>query len=270
MTILHSPAGAAGVPWNLQWTHLTAPALRDLAARGALVLLPVGSVEQHGPHLPTGVDDMLCTAVCLKAAALVAEHRPVVVAPSIWCGLADHHVAFGGTFTLSLPTYHALLREICGSIAAAGFREIVIVNGHGGNCMALGALTGELTRELSLSIATTTYFMEAFSETSQILEDQKSLLHACEGETSMIMALAPSLLDASRLDEAHGPAFDMISSMLPSLKAFRSFKEVTPSGVSGDARRATPEKGRAILDACAAALARRLSAGEPWRPESSR
>ncbi|MBY6262638.1 creatininase family protein [Azospirillum sp. 412522] len=266
MTIPHNPIGAADAPGNLQWSHLTAPALRDLAARGALVLLPVGSVEQHGPHLPTGVDDMLCKAVCLKAADLIAEHRPVVVAPSVWCGLADHHLEFGGTFTLSLGTYHALLREICGSIAGAGFRQIVIVNGHGGNCMALGALTGELARELSIGVATTTYFMEAFSETGRILEDQASLLHACEGETSMMMALAPSLVDPSRLDEAHGPAFDMISSMLPSLRVFRSFADLTPSGVSGDARRATPEKGRAILDACAQALARRLLAGEPWRP----
>lgn len=246
------------------WNRLTAEVLRGLAESDALVLLPVASTEQHGPHLPTGVDDFLCTAVCLRTASLLSSGHPTVVAPTLWCGLADHHVGFGGTFSLSLLTYHAVLRDLCGSILRAGFRRIVIVNGHGGNASGLAALSVELTRELGCPIATTTYFMEAIAETRVVLEDQDGVMHACEGETSMMLAVAPDLVDASRLSEAHGPSFDIAASLMPSLRRSRSFAESTPSGVAGDARRATVAKGDALLDAFARNLAARLAAGEPW------
>src|SRR5580704_7130606 len=110
---------------EILWNRMTAEALRDRAAEGAIVLLPVASTEQHGPHLATGVDDYLCGEACRRAAALVVKERPVVVAPTLWCGLAEHHVAFGGTFTLSLSTYYALLRDLCQSILRAGFEKIL-------------------------------------------------------------------------------------------------------------------------------------------------
>src|ERR1700739_4897739 len=130
------------------WNRLSAEALRTLATRDAIVLLPVASTEQHGPHLATGVDDFLCSEICRRTAAVLAPDMPVVVAPTVWFGLADHHVPFGGTFTISLATYYAVLRDLCRAILGAGFRCIVIVNGHGGNIQALASFSGELTREL--------------------------------------------------------------------------------------------------------------------------
>jgi creatinine amidohydrolase len=248
------------------WNRLSAEALRALAAKDAIVLLPVASTEQHGPHLPTGVDDFLCSEVCRRTAAAMAPDCPVVVAPTVWCGLADHHVAFGGTFTLSLATYYAVLRDLCRSIHKAGFTRIVLVNGHGGNINALATFTGELTRELDAPIATTTYFMEAQAAMSEVLEDQNGVMHACEAETSMMMVIHPDLVDARRLSEAHGPSFDIMGSLVPSLKRFHSFAELTGSGVAGDARKASAAKGEKLLAACAAGLAARLRAGEPWAP----
>src|SRR5579871_5631849 len=142
------------------WNRLSAAALSSLAESDAIVLLPVASTEQHGPHLATGVDTFLCSEVCRRTAAKLAPGHPVVVAPTVWFGLADHHVAFGGTFSISLATYHAVLRDLCRSILQAGFRRIVLVNGHGGNIQALAAIAGDLTRELASPIATVTYFME--------------------------------------------------------------------------------------------------------------
>ena len=246
------------------WNKLSAEALRALAAQDAIVLLPVASTEQHGPHLPTGVDDFLCSEVCRRVAAELVSDRAVVVAPTLWCGLADHHVAFGGTFSLTLPTYYAVLKDLCRSILNAGFRRIVIINGHGGNIQALATFTGELTRELNAPIATTTYFMEAREAMAPILEDQTGVMHACEAETSMMMTIHPDLVDATRLDEAHGPNFDIMTSLTPSLKTFRSFADITASGVAGDARKASRVKGERLLAACASALAARLRAGEPW------
>src|SRR5690349_17791143 len=100
---------------EIEWMRLSAEALRERAAKNALVLLPVASVEQHGPHLATGVDTILCGEITRRAARIIAAKEPVVVAPTLWCGLAEHHMDFGGTFTLTLKTYEAVLRDLCGS-----------------------------------------------------------------------------------------------------------------------------------------------------------
>ncbi|MDQ4135628.1 MAG: creatininase family protein [Pseudomonadota bacterium] len=251
---------------EVEWRNLTAEQLRERAAQGALAILPVASTEQHGPHLATGVDDVLCSEVCRRAGRMLARRGvPVVVAPTLWAGLAEHHVAFGGSFTLTLPTYHALLRDLCRSILRAGFPRIVIVNGHGGNMSALNALTVDLTRELDASIATTTYFLLAEEDFAAILEDQSAVLHACEAETSMMMAVRPDLVHVERLPEAFGPPMkDARSVLSPPIHRWHSFQEITPTGVIGDARRANADKGERLTEAAAAGLADRLAAGVPW------
>ena len=105
-------------------------------------------------------------------------------------------------------------------------------------------------------IATTTYIMGGLEETKAILEDQDGIQHACEGETSMMMAVQPDLVDHSRLPQAHGASLDIAGALARPIHVWKSFKELTPSGVMGDARRATPAKGEAILDACAKGIAR--------------
>src|SRR5262249_56813699 len=96
-----------------------APPGEDLPAGGradAIVILPVGSMEQHGPHLPVGVDTILTEGVCRAAAEEAAGDVPVVVAPTVWCGMAEHHMAFGGTFTFDIPTYRSVLLAFLKSI----------------------------------------------------------------------------------------------------------------------------------------------------------
>ena len=134
------------------WNRMTAAEITAAAASDAIVLLPAASTEQHGPHLTTGVDTFLGQEGCRRLALRVAERRPIVVAPTIWMGLAEHHVAFGGTFSVSLATYYALLRDLCNSILRAGFTKILIVNSHGGNFAALVAMTTDLARELKAPI----------------------------------------------------------------------------------------------------------------------
>lgn len=123
------------------WNRMTAQTLQERARQGATVLLPIGSTEQHGPHLPTGTDDFLATEICRRVAVLLEPEHPVVITPPVWCGLAEHHMAFGGTFSLTLGTLHALLRDLCSSILRAGFRNVLIVNGHGGNIPGLTAIS---------------------------------------------------------------------------------------------------------------------------------
>jgi len=247
------------------WSRMTAAELRGAANKGAIVLLPVASTEQHGPHLATGVDTFLGGEVCRRTAELVAKQKSVVVAPTVWMGLAEHHVAYGGTFSISIGTYHALLRDLCDAILRAGFKKILIVNSHGGNSAALTALTTDLSRELKAPIGTTSVYALPHKHGSftPVLEDQKGVRHACEAETSMMMAAFADCVRKDKLAKAFGPK-DTESPTAQALLIWKSFKNVTPSGVMGDARRASAGKGEKLLTIAAKLLADELISGAPW------
>jgi creatinine amidohydrolase len=251
---------------SVLWKELTAEELRGKAAADAIVVLPVASMEQHGPHLPVGVDTILCEGVCKAGAEAVAADVPVVVAPTLWCGMAEHHMAFGGTFTFDIPTYRAVLLALLKSIDRHGFKRVLIVNGHGGNIAALNAFLPDFARETGLNVRAATYFELAASELAPVLEDQTTVHHACEVETSLMMVLAPGTVKHERVPEAFGA---MGNSKRPSgwylvPTRFRSFKEVTPSGVLGDARRASREKGEKVLALCVEGLAATLRNPKVW------
>jgi creatinine amidohydrolase len=251
---------------SVMWMELTAEELTALAGRNAIVVLPVASMEQHGPHLPVGVDTILCEAVCEAAAEVARETTPVVVAPTLWCGMAEHHMDFGGTFTFDIPTYRAVLLAFLGSIERAGFRRVAVVNGHGGNMSALNAFLPDFHRETKLKLYATTYFMLAVEDMKPFLDRQNGVRHACEVETSMVMALTPDLVKVERLAEAVGPMFDDTRSVLaPEWQSFRTIRSLSPNGVIGDARTATVEKGEKIVAACAAALAAKLMDASLWQ-----
>ena len=143
---------------QIYWEQLRSPQLKSLADVNAIVVVPVGSMEQHGPHLPVKVDALLATEVARRAALKVQTHQPILVTPTVWCGLAEHHMDFCGTLTLDFENFHALLRNLCRSIRHHGFRRIFLLNGHGGNIAALNVICSELIRELEgLGVVSGTY-----------------------------------------------------------------------------------------------------------------
>ena len=248
---------------SVMWKELSAEDLRAKAAANAIVVLPVASMEQHGPHLPVGVDTFLCEAVCKAGAELAVKDQPVVVAPTLWCGMAEHHMAFGGTFTFDIPTYKAVLLSFLKSIERHGLKRVFIVNGHGGNIAALNAFLPDFARETGLHLYATTYFEMSRDDLAQFLEDQKSVHHACEVETSMMMVVAPATVKHERLPEAFGMLNGDLRKAFPAAR-FHSFKDLTPSGVVGDARRANALKGEKLLAVCAQGLAATLKNKEMW------
>lgn len=250
---------------EVEWVRLTAPEIQARAAQeGTVAILPVASVEQHGPHLATGVDVVLCTGVALRTARrLQAVHRvPAVVAPCVWTGLAEHHMDFGGTFTLDAPTFATVLRGVARSAARHGFRRLVILNGHGGNIEATALAAIELTRELGVPVVAATYWLAAAEDFAPLLERQPNVLHACEAETSMMMALAPDCVRRDRIEEAV-PSRPNVPSP-PGLKRSRPFAEMTDTGVLGDPRPASAEKGEALLEAAARRLSDHLAQPSLW------
>ena len=265
MQALRSGKGKQSVS-KIAWHDLRAPELRALAAADALVIIPVGSTEQHGPHLPVQVDARLAAEVAIRAAAHIAEHQSVVVAPTLWCGLAEHHMAFGATITLDFATFHALIRCVCASIQRHGFRRLALLNGHGGNIKALDVIAGELKQELGVRVVSATYWTVssvagAFRE---ILDEQAGVAHACEAETSMMLALEPDLVEREEMLRVDGGRRNLSAS--GGLYRWKGFEEMTESGVIGVPAAASAEKGERLLAAAAKGVAEALVQEELWKP----
>lgn len=250
---------------EIEWMKLTFAELNARAAADALVIVPVASLEQHGPHLATGVDMVCASSVAQRVARRMAEAgRPVVVMPCVWTGLAEHHVAFGGTVTLDFAAFSAVLKGVVRSAARAGFKRVMLLNGHGGNSEAVAVVGGECQAEFGIKVAAGTYWHLAGDAFAPILERQSNVLHACEAETSMMMALMPEAVRAERLEEAHGPHSTRPEGQPAAMIRRRSFKDMTPSGVIGDARAASAAKGEALLAAAAERIAAELGDARLW------
>ncbi|MDN3568064.1 creatininase family protein [Paeniroseomonas aquatica] len=238
---------------EIRWDRMTGPELKALAGRDALVVLPIGSLEQHGPHLPVWTDSACAHEFALRAAAAVADDLPVAVLPPLWLGLSEHHLPFGGTITLDHATFQAVLRCIVRSIVADGFRKLLIVNGHGGNIDPLAVAGRELAVEFGIPIVTTTWPQAAAAAIGGILTTQPGIQHACEGETALWLALDATQVRTDRIEAA-------LSNPPPNPPAgfhrFYSFEERAPrTGVRGDPRAATAEKGEAIFAVVTQAIA---------------
>ena len=189
---------------EVEWARMTAPDLREIAARkGALAILPAGSLEQHGPHLPVITDTASASAASIAAARLVVEGPdpvPVAVLPGLWLGLSEHHLPFGGTISVDYAAYRAILESIVRSLRALGFARLLIVNGHGGNIDPLAVASRELAVAYDFPIVATTPWFLAPAKIAAIFESDTAPKHACEGETSVMMAIAKDSVKAHKLD----------------------------------------------------------------------
>jgi creatinine amidohydrolase len=254
---------------EVEWARMTAPDLRAIAAReGALAILPAGSLEQHGPHLPVITDTASASAAAIAAARLVATDTPVAVLPGLWLGLSEHHLPFGGTISVDYAAYRAILESIVRSLRAVGFARLLIVNGHGGNIDPLAVACRELAVAWDMPIVATTPWFLAREKLAPIFEVDSGAKHACEGETSMMMAIAGDIVKKDKLDEAMQQAPARIDAPA-GFSRFYSFSERAPvTGTWGDPRSATAEKGARFLAVQAEALADAIRNKVLWsRPD---
>ena len=249
---------------TVEWAELKAAELRARAAEGAIVVVPVAAIEQHGPHLPVITDSLLCSTVARRGAerALAAQARPVLVTPTVWSGLSEHHMPFGGTLSLDFATFSALIGGVCRSLQRHGCGRILLLNGHGGNEAALRVIVDQLSPGFEAVVACVNYWHLAALQFAEILERQPGVQHACEAETSMVLALRPELVDASRFAEA---SFAEGKSPGGAAYRWRSFAARTASGVIGDPTVASADKGERLLEAAATALADLLQNKAFWQ-----
>lgn len=248
---------------EVEWARLTAAEIGVRAGGGTVAIIPVASVEQHGPHLATGVDMWLAGAVAERTARkLVAAGTDALVLPVLWAGLAEHHMSFGGTVTLERDVFMGMIAGVARSVARHGFRRIAVVNGHGGNVEAVATAAIELTATLGVPVVGLTYWLANADTFSAILETQANVQHACEAETAMMMAVRPG--EVRHANIAAAVPKRARPSAPPGFRRQRPFAELTDTGVIGDPRAATPEKGERLLDAASTRLAEELARPELW------
>jgi creatinine amidohydrolase len=168
----------------VHWDALTREEIASVAP-DALLVLPTGTTEQHGPHLATGTDALIATAVAERAAAAATRPETILLAPTLAYGASDHHLPFGGTLSLGVTTFQLVLRDLLASAAAAGCRRVFLLNGHGGNAAACAIAVAEASRDHGLVAATA--LVSDLVAAADV--DGPKRGHAGSFETSIVLAL---------------------------------------------------------------------------------
>jgi creatinine amidohydrolase len=243
---------------QIRWQDNSWPMLEAALVRDPVVVLPVGALEQHGPHLPVGVDSTSVEAVALRAAERRrGQEPPTLVLPTLFYGYSPHHMAFKGTVTLRSETFLAVVADIVESVLTHGARRVLILNGHGGNVASLEVVASRLGAAWHgrARIAAATYFHLVAGRAAEFRESAEGGMgHACEFETSMQLVLHPQLVDMTAATTCYPrlpsprQSTDLFGSS--SIRSYHDFHDLSPTGVLGDPALASAVKGEAILRAC--------------------
>jgi creatinine amidohydrolase len=243
---------------SLLFEEHTREQLRELAPT-ALLVLPVGAIEQHGPHLPVGTDHFTAEHVARAAASAASQQIPVLVAPTLPFGSSQHHIPFGGTMSLSTTTYYRVLGELCESLVADGFRRIFILNGHGGNNELIQLVARDIALEHAAHLAAAAYWTIAWDAlVAQAAHERAGLPgHAGTFETSLIMALRPELVHEPRPHHDNPAGSDPRGFYAPyRAELHGAWQRI--NGYTDSPDQASPERGERYLAAIVGAVARAL------------
>jgi creatinine amidohydrolase len=233
----------------IRWEHLTSPEVKALSEKEAIVLIPVGSIEQHGPHLPLGCDTIIAAEMSERAAEMLSRNGiPSVVAPPLAICNSTHHMSFAGSMTLTPQTFITVLSEYCRNIASHGFRKIVIVNGHGGNSHPIQTALVAINEELGFPVYQINYYSGLTKEiTRSILSTQDSIIHACECETSLMLAIDETLVDPIYKETSGSMSVGTSLEDRGLISTFHRMESHTENGVMGNSYAATKEKGEKLV-----------------------
>ena len=223
----------------------------DAASRaaGALVVLPVGATEQHGPHLPLGTDLLIVEHIARSAAVAVQDGLDVLVTPSLPFGSSHHHLPFGGTISLSTEHYLGALNDMVESLIVDGFRRIFVLNGHGGNHEIIQLVARDLILRHPANIAAASYWDLARDAMAEQAADLPGHFpgHAGFFETSLIMALRPDLVQ-SPLPHRSDEELQRVAIRESAFRAERHGFWERIDGHTDTPHEATAERGRELLN----------------------
>lgn len=238
----------------LLYGRLTWPEVRRVVEEDRVCLIPAGTLEDHGPHLPIDADTRIATEICRRT----AEEAPddVVLLPPVTHGYTPHHMDFPGPITIGWDTFVRYCVDIGTSLAHHGFKRILFLNGHGSNIPLLDVAARLVGLQHPDVLAASTFYLSSEEGLRLVEEVRESgrggMGHACELETSIYLALDPGAVLMDRaVDESsfpEGPHAWMDWSDGP-LKLMPWWSAISRTGVHGEPTKATAEKGRILLDA---------------------
>ncbi|WP_198153842.1 creatininase family protein [Catenuloplanes japonicus] len=251
--------GGTGQP--VRWDTLTWPEAGSAADRLDAVIIPVGAIEQHGPHLPLNVDSVICEEVALGVSALTG----VPVVPTLGYGVSGSHGDFAGTLALRPETLIAMVEDVIDSLHASGIRQFILLNGHIWNSGSLDVSAEKLrVRHKDARVRSIAYVtMYPGPEVNGRVHHGRGLMHANFFETSVMLHLRPALVH-----------MDRATSHLD-VDSFWDYRmdQVSETGVWGrDVAEANAEHGKSEFERCVQTTARAIAAAvrEPWPSSAHR
>ena len=240
------------LPSRYFW-ELTQPEIAAQFRKNPLVILPAGSVEQHGPHLPTGTDIFASNVI----GHAVAERMDGLVLPGGPLGVTPMHMPFEGTITLSPQTYIQVVAETCASTAKHGAKYLLILNWHEGNIPSLAIAAERLHREHNMTVL----IVQACYVAAELYGHEcGGLTHGGEIEALAVLACRPDLVHLDRIDYSsdptHGRKWDKLRRTRSFQPVLKDVRTIAPTGWYGAPQHATVEKGLRMLNDIADAIAK--------------
>jgi creatinine amidohydrolase len=230
---------------------------REIAAAGAAVrrwiaVLPLAAVEQHGPHLPLGVDSFIADAYLERVRKMLPEAVPATFLPVQRIGVSVEHLAYPGTLTLSAATAIAAWTELGESLVRAGLRKLVLVTSHGGNVAAMELVARNLRARHGMLAVTAGWHRFGYPADTFSEKEKKHGIHGGDVETSLMLAAMPQSVrmdaaaDATPATIAMAGEFKWLGAYRPAGFAWMT-QDLNASGAIGDATLASAAKGEAAL-----------------------
>lgn len=223
----------------------------------SLVLLPTGAIEQHGPHLPIGVDSLLGHAFLERVLSRLADDDPVWIAPPILLGKSNEHDGFPGTLSISAESLRSQILGTVQQLEQWGFRRIAVLNTHGGNSPVLRTTLLEIAQSTTVEIG----ILSSHPATGLSEREERFGIHAGQYETSLMLATHPEIVDMAKADchwiDERFPGGLIAPENAPATFAWKT-ADFTPSGTLGDATQASAQDGEAWLNAVADMLHRQI------------
>lgn len=241
------------------WQDLRSPDFGGLDPERTVAVLPVGAIEQHGPHLPVATDSAIADGIVRAALGLMPAGLPVLVLPMTAVGKSNEHIDFPGTLTLSAETLGRVWYELGASVRRAGVRKLLLLNSHGGQPQVMQIVARELRIDHGMLVVAANWFSWGLPEGLFGAVEQRHGIHGGAVETSMMLALRPDLV---RMEAAGDfvPVTVADDEAYPRLRALGAAglgwqaQDLHREGACGDAGAATAEAGRAVIQHAARCL----------------
>ena len=248
---------------QVQWSEMTGPEVRQFARKTKVALIPVGCVEMHGPHLPTGNDAYVADYICIRA----AQREPAIVLPPIFYNMNNMMKCYPGTISIPIAALRRIYEDICVECARNGFNRIVFFIGHGGSQIVVDVLQADILerRRNGESIPYDVFWTFITTlmqpEVGQLVKTP--IGHGCEFETSLTLCARPDLVKLGRVKK------DGVvrAKAIPKATYRTDWIRVVPEGYIGQPRRATAETGSKLIEACVMRLAELIKGVKRFDPK---